>query len=78
MIQIECSVLDEDIDGIAEGWVGDQDIVNRIMTDLMEFGIIDEHWGKYIYNNKGEYFVENDDCIQRQVEQYIANRLASK
>lgn len=75
MIQIDCTVLKEDIDNIATSYANDPCIVDRIMTDLMECGIIDKHWGKYIYTEKGEYFANIDTNIQNQVEQYIKQHL---
>lgn len=71
---IDCSVLD---DKIAESYRNHQEsMVDHIMTDMIEGGIVDKTWGSLIYNEDGGYNevdgVACDEMILKELEQHIA------
>lgn len=79
MIEIDCSVLDDDIDSLYEYWQYDpRRAVERIVTDLVESETIDNTFKHLIYDKDGEYNLDNDMIVQRQVTKYIQDRIVGK
>jgi hypothetical protein len=78
-MKIDCSVLDCAIGSIYQAHKNEfvEQIVGKILTDLVECSYVDDKFGHLIYDQEsGDYKpdggIETDEMIQDQLADYIA------